>query len=98
MSFFSQLMALPHATAYARPIGIPAAKLAPVASPKKPAVAVAAAAAAPLKMATARLTKDERKKQEREEDKARVSDFLGEARSVKEVRDFLRSRVEMLST
>jgi hypothetical protein len=98
MSFFSQLMALPHATAYARPIGIPAAKLAPVASPKKPAVAVAAVAAAPLKMATARPTKDERKKQEREEDKARVSDFLGEARSVKEVRDFLRSRVEMLST
>lgn len=98
MSFFSQLMALPHATAYARPIGIPAAKLAPVASgkaPKKPAVAVAAA---PPKMATARPTKDERKKQEREEDKSRVSDFLGEARSVKEVRDFLRSRVEMLST
>jgi hypothetical protein len=48
-------------------------------------------------MATARLTKDERKKQEREEDKSRVSDFLGEARSVKEVREFLRSRVEMLS-
>ena len=91
-------MALPHATAYARPIGIPAAKLAPVSAPvsapKKPVLA--AAAPAP-KMATARLTKDERKKQEREEDKSRVSDFLGEARSVKEVREFLRSRVEMLS-
>ena len=97
MSFFSQLMALPHATAFARPIGILPAKLAPVSAgkaPKKPAVAVAAPAP---KMATARLTKDERKKQEREEDKSRVSDFLGEARSVKEVREFLRSRVEMLS-
>lgn len=98
MSFFSQLMALPHATAYARPIGVPAAKLAPVASGKAPKKPVLAAAAPAPKMATARLTKDERKKQEREEDKARVSDFLGEARSVKEVRDFLRLRVEMLST
>ena len=94
-------MALPHATAFARPIGIPPAKLAPVSAgkaPKKPAVAVAAPAPKMASAASARLTKDERKKQEREEDKSRVSDFLGEARSVKEVREFLRSRVETLST